>query len=121
MKEERQRREKRGRDAEETAARYLESIGFRILERRLRTPAGEVDLVASGGDVLVFAEVKARRSIGRGLFALTDRQATRIASAAECFLSGKVEYTNVMIRFDLVVVTPGNPPVHFPNAWQCDG
>lgn len=49
-----------GRRGEELAARYLERRGLTILERNLRTPAGELDIVARDGDELVFVEVKTR-------------------------------------------------------------
>jgi putative endonuclease len=51
-----------GRAAEEAAARYLETLGFRILRRNLRGPGAEIDIVAREGATLVFVEVKARRS-----------------------------------------------------------
>ena len=53
---------------EELAARHLERLGYDVLARRLRTRFGELDLVAWAGDgrVLVFVEVKARRSGATG-------------------------------------------------------
>ena len=121
MKEERQRRERRGRDAEDKAAMFLEAGGYEIMQRRLRTPAGEVDLVAYRAPVLAFVEVKARASVGRGLFSLSERQAARIAAAAEFFLADNPLFQEAVIRLDLVVITPGGQPAHFPNAWQFDG
>jgi putative endonuclease len=120
VKEERQRREQRGRQAEGQAAAFLETQGFEILARRLRTPSGEVDLVAFDGAVLVFAEVKARASAGRGLFALSPRQAARIAAAAEFFLADHPEHAESLVRLDLIVIAPGRPPAHFPDAWQAE-
>lgn len=52
---------RRGRTAEGHAARYLESLGYEIIARNWRCPAGEVDLVAREGEVLVLVEVRARR------------------------------------------------------------
>ena len=121
MKEERQQRDQRGRDAEDRVAAFLEAAGYQVLERRLRTPAGEIDLVAVCEDVLAFVEVKARKSVGRGLYSLSERQAARIAGAAEYFLADHPEYAEALVRLDLVVVVPGRAPVHFPNAWQVDG
>ncbi len=82
MTAERRRREQRGRDAEALAAAFLRKAGYDILAERLRTPSGEIDLIAFRAPVLAFVEVKARTSIGRGLFALSPRQAARIAAAA---------------------------------------
>ena len=45
---------------EDMAAVFLVARGYRILDRRWRTPGGELDLVAARGDLLVFVEVKTR-------------------------------------------------------------
>jgi putative endonuclease len=49
-----------GRAGEELAARHFARRGFAVLERNLRRPGGEIDLIAFDGDTLVFAEVKTR-------------------------------------------------------------
>ncbi len=92
MKAERQLREQRGRDAEDHVAAYLEAEGYTVLARRLHTPAGEIDLVAFQDSVLAFIEIKARKFIGRGLYSLSERQAARIAGAAEFFLAEHPEH-----------------------------
>ncbi len=51
-----------GRLGEDLAARYLQSQGYRILERNYRCRDGEIDLVAVDGSCLVFVEVRTRRS-----------------------------------------------------------
>ena len=50
-----------GRRAEEWAAEYLESKGFRIIAKNFRTRFGEIDLIADDGGVLALVEVKYRR------------------------------------------------------------
>ena len=50
----------RGRAGEDLAACFLESCGFTILARRWRRPGGEVDLVATRPQLVVFVEVKTR-------------------------------------------------------------
>ncbi|MBI2345716.1 MAG: YraN family protein [Deltaproteobacteria bacterium] len=47
-----------GQSGEEIAADYLQSIGFRIVERNFRTRRGEIDLIASRGRAFHFIEVK---------------------------------------------------------------
>jgi putative endonuclease len=49
-----------GRRGEILAARHLEALGMRIVERNVRLPGGEIDLVAREADELVFVEVKTR-------------------------------------------------------------
>src|SRR5439155_14493815 len=74
-----------GRTGEAAAARHLAARGFRILETRFRTRAGEIDLVAEEAGTLVFVEVKARCSLfcGRPSEAVDARKRARLIRAAE--------------------------------------
>ena len=51
-----------GRSAEQLVATNLERSGWRIVERNVRLPSGELDIVALDGSTLVFVEVKAGRT-----------------------------------------------------------
>lgn len=51
-----------GEFGERVAAHRLEARGLRILERNIRVPSGEIDLLAEDGDDLVFVEVRTRRA-----------------------------------------------------------
>lgn len=55
-----------GRAGEHAAAELYMRRGFTILERNYRCPAGEIDLVVRRGDLVVFCEVKTRRSTSYG-------------------------------------------------------
>lgn len=57
-----------GRRGEKLAARYLRTRGYRVLERNVRTPIGEVDLLctAPGGRAIVLVEVKSRLTDAAG-------------------------------------------------------
>lgn len=96
-----------GAAAEAEAARYLEGRGFRILERRYRTRAGELDLVAHDGREIVFVEVKARaaESFGGPEEAVDLRKQRRLARAASAYLAIK-GLSEEPARFDVVAVTP---------------
>ncbi|PYO35291.1 MAG: hypothetical protein DMD86_07120 [Candidatus Rokuibacteriota bacterium] len=48
---------------EDEAARFLTRSGYAIVDRNVRTRAGEIDLVAKEGKTLVFVEVKTRRDL----------------------------------------------------------
>lgn len=54
-----------GRHGEQLAAAHLQRLGFVLLERNVRTRHGEIDLIASNGDIIVFAEVKTHRASDR--------------------------------------------------------
>ncbi len=53
-----------GRVGERLALEHYERLGFRLLERNYRSPAGELDLIVYDGETIVFAEVKTRRAGG---------------------------------------------------------
>jgi len=74
-----------GRAAEKFAADALARAGYRVLARNLRTPVGEIDIVAERRGTLVFVEVKARRAgglAGSPEDALTATKFRRVARAA---------------------------------------
>jgi putative endonuclease len=69
-----------GRYGEELAARHLLEDGFVVLERNWRCDAGEIDILARDGDVLVVCEVKTRSSLRHGspFEAVTERKLHRL-------------------------------------------
>jgi putative endonuclease len=109
-------RYRRGRVSEWLAAAMLLAKGYRILGRRVRTPYGEIDLIAVRGRRLAFVEVKRRATRGEGEAAVTPRQAGRIARAAEFWVSRRQAYREHEQGLDVVLVTPGCLPVHLPDA-----
>ena len=53
-----------GLAGERAAARALRRVGFRVIDRNLRTPAAEIDLLCEEGDSLVIVEVKSGKAGG---------------------------------------------------------
>ncbi|MBP2017715.1 putative endonuclease [Symbiobacterium terraclitae] len=97
-----------GQEGEDAAAAYLASLGYRIVARNVRFRAGEIDLVAEDGGVLVFVEVKTRRGRGFGspAEAVTAEKRRRLVRLASLYLArrgGPVP----PCRFDVVSVEPG--------------
>ncbi len=72
-----------GRAAEDVAADWYRARGGRIVARRKRTAAGEIDLVVELGEILAIVEVKARRSVEAALAAARPAQWRRLGLAAE--------------------------------------
>jgi len=107
-----------GLQAETAASLCLLLKGYRILARRYRTPAGEIDLIVKRGNLVAFAEVKARRSVADAAEALTPRAEKRIATAADLWLARHPAASGLMMRFDLVLVAPWRLPVHIPDAFR---
>lgn len=102
---------------EKRAARYLARRGYKITERNLRTPFGEVDIVAERKDVLAFCEVKTRLGSGYGAPSEAVDEARRkryINSAAYYIKDLAKEY---VVRFDVIEVT-GRKVNHIINAFE---
>lgn len=110
----------RGVDAEATAAALFERDGFTVLARRVRTPRGEIDLVARRDGLLVFIEVKARSSLYSAAESILPRQRRRIAGAAEIFLARNPELAGLDMRLDVVLVAPNGPPLHLAGAFEAE-
>ncbi len=107
-----------GLRAEALAALFLQLKGYRILARRMKTRAGEIDLVARRGRCLVFVEVKARGDMLAAADALLMRQRARLARAAELFVSTRPAFADHDMRFDVVLIAPRSWPRHLPDAWR---
>ena len=93
----------RGRAAEEDAARFLRSQGYRILARNVVTQAGEIDILAQDRDDLCFVEVKARtrRDYGGPLAAVGARKQQRLVRAAALYLAN-TNTRDRAVRFDVL-------------------
>jgi putative endonuclease len=113
----RQRAERGGRRAEWLAALWLQLKGWRIVARRVRTPVGEVDLVARRGRTLAFVEVKARATTAEADHALDQFRLRRVAAAANAIAPRFVRSGDDM-RIDAIFVVPGRLPKHLPNVWH---
>ncbi len=112
----RRRAERTGRVGETAAAWWLRLKGWRILARRVRTPAGEVDLIARRGNLVAFVEVKRRQTGAELDFALDHRRLTRVAQAAE-YLAPRFVQPGDDMRIDAILIAPGRLLRHIENAW----
>jgi putative endonuclease len=112
--------EKRGHRGETWAAWWLRLKGHRILGRRIKTHAGEIDLVTlSPFGPVCFIEVKARALARDAAEAVGPEQRTRIARAASLYLASRPALAKRGARFDIVTVA--GLPRHLPDAWRMDG
>lgn len=114
---ERQAADGLGRRGEDAAAAWLERRGWTVLDRRVRTKAGEVDLVARREGLVAFVEVKVRKTAAALDFAIDERRLARVAAAAE-LLMGRYAQPGDDIRVDVLLLAPGLLPRHIENAWQ---
>jgi putative endonuclease len=107
-----------GLSAERWAALSLMLKGFRIVARRLRTPLGEIDLIARRGRLVLIVEVKRRPTLREAMDAVTPAAQRRIENAADLWLSRQRDSAALSIRFDLVAVLPRRWPVHVPGVFE---
>ncbi|RME87867.1 MAG: YraN family protein [Anaerolineae bacterium] len=115
------RRQQLGRWGEEVAARYLREKGYVITARNVRTPYGEIDLIAQDEENTLFVEVKTRasRAFGPPEIAVTPRKQEHMRAAAAHYAQ---EHGIEHWQIDLIAVE-GRPGgrlrvVHFENVVQ---
>ena len=104
---------------ENAALACLEQKGMEMLDRRYRSPRGEIDLVMLDADVLVFVEVKARETLGRSetQYAITPAKQRRMMETVRYYLGDHCEHAQRMMRFDVVTVARDGI-LHLPNAFE---
>lgn len=117
----RQQAERGGRRAETLVAWYFRLKLHRVLARRYRTPAGEIDLIVQRGRTIVFVEVKQRSDADAGLEAVTATARRRIARAAGYWLAAHPAAEGRDLRFDVVVAMPRLRVHHLRSAFDGEG
>ena len=113
----RHRAERHGRLAEAVAACWLRLHGWKILGRRVRTPVGEVDIIARRGRTLAFVEVKGRATRAELDIAIDRHRLKRVAAAAN-YLAHRHADPADAIRIDVILIAPGAWPRHLTNVWH---
>jgi putative endonuclease len=109
-----------GLSGEALAEDHLRGLGYQIVERDVRTPLGQLDLVAMDGKTLVFVEVKTRTGHGYGLpqEAVDAKKIRKLRQLALYYL--KIRPHRGSVRFDVVGLTVGDGHVvrvdHIKNA-----
>lgn len=113
----RREREQRGRRGEWLAAWFLRLKGWSILDRRVKTPRGEIDIVARRGRTIAFVEVKWRKRADLLDQAIDEWRLRRVAAAAQA-LAPRYARGGQEVRIDVLLLAPGAWPRHIANAWM---
>lgn len=94
-----------GDRGERLAADFMSRHGYEIVERNFRYNRAEIDLIVKKGDMIVFCEVKTRKSnsYGTGEEAVDGRKQEQIRKAAEGYVTTR-GIENFEFRFDVIVV-----------------
>jgi putative endonuclease len=109
---------RKGHRGEFLASLALILKGYRIVARRFRVKAGEIDLIARRGDLVLVVEVKARPTLMAAMEAITATAERRIEAATDIWLARQPDHARLSVRFDMVAVLPRRWPVHVPNIFQ---
>lgn len=116
----RQQAFRKGRLAESLCALMLRLQGYRVVARRLRSPVGEIDILARRGKTLAIVEVKARPTHEAAAESVSERQRARLIQAARWLIAGRPDLADLAIRFDVMLVSPWRIPKHIVDAWRID-
>ncbi len=117
------KRLKLGNDGEDLASKFLHKKGYKIITRNFRTQNGEIDIIAVNNDVLIFIEVKTRKSnfLESPFAAVTKRKQQQISRVAQEYLS-KNNMFDKDARFDVISISIDNthsPQIeHLENAFD---
>lgn len=116
-KQDRQKSFQLGYFAEYIAVIFLMLKGYRILAHRFTSKLGEIDVIARQKDLVIFVEVKARRSSQSGVNAVTHSAQARIKAASDIWLAKQADYQSLSQRYDIITISPWKWPQHFIDAF----
>jgi putative endonuclease len=95
--------------------------GWVILARRLRTAAGEIDIIAERAGLLAFIEVKSRPTLAGAAYSLGARQRARLIAAGEVVLAGNPSWGKAGVRFDVMLVDAAGQVRRISDAFRLEG
>lgn len=112
--------EKAGRRAESLACWYLRLKGYRILSRRFKTKAGEIDIIAARAKVIAIVEVKQRATLVAAKDSVGYQSQKRIMKTAEIFVNSRrnLQGQDYDLRFDIIHIIGRWRVVHMKNAFR---
>ncbi len=101
--------------AEQLSVLVLRLKGYRILGQRIKTPFGEIDVLAAKAKTLVVLEVKKRGDELAAASAISSTQQSRLIAAGSHMLHQHQGYET--LRFDAMLFAPKQLPKHIKNAF----
>ena len=105
-----------GQAAELQVARHYEREGWRVLQHRFKSAAGEIDLVLRRDDTVLFVEVKRARAHDIAASRISLQQIARINQSAEIFVAEQLSGQNFEMRLDAALVDQTGEIQIIPNA-----
>jgi len=113
-----------GSYGESLARKYLQDLGYQILEENFRNKLGEIDIIARDGKTICFVEVKTRQSTTQGqpYESVTPWKIRKLSQMATFYLKHKYKTLEISSRFDVISIfqEKTSPPAikHIKNAFD---
>ncbi len=109
-----------GMEAERNAENWLVAQGLQLVQRNLRCRLGEIDLIMTDGETLIFIEVRRRKSrcFGGAATSVDWRKQRKILRTARFFLAGNPGWSHYPCRFDIIAFEGNEAPLWYRNAFQ---
>jgi len=111
----------KGKSGEKIALKYLKEKGYNILAKNYKTNLGEIDIIISNADTLIFVEVKTREDtkfLDRPAEAITAFKCKKINQVAAQYMS-RFQLRHVPVRFDVIeIYLVGGQIEHIENAFD---
>ncbi len=108
----------RGHLLEYVALVHLVLKGYRILGFRLKTPRGEIDILAQKGQRLAIVEVKSRTTLEEAIESVSATQQERLWQAGLALQARRPRLNGLDLNIDLYTLCPGQWPRHAINAFE---
>ncbi|HQQ63519.1 MAG TPA: YraN family protein [Pseudomonadales bacterium] len=104
-----------GQAVEQVACRYLQQQGLVLVDSNFNSRGGELDLVMTDKDTLVFVEVRFRKSdrFGSPLESITASKRQKLLRTAQLYLLAHRQWQNRPCRFDVIAARPGESGLQF--------
>ena len=95
-----------GLKAEEFAYQYLLQQGLCLVTRNFHSRFGEIDLIFMQDSLLIFVEVRQRKSaaFGGALASVTYKKQQKLLRTAEFFLQKQPQFKRNNCRFDVIAI-----------------
>ncbi|PIZ32667.1 MAG: YraN family protein [Alphaproteobacteria bacterium CG_4_10_14_0_8_um_filter_37_21] len=103
-----------GLKSEVFAKHFLEQKGYTLITERYRAASGEIDIIATKDDFLIFVEVRYRKKKRDAIESITLLKRQRLTTAAQHFIANNSELIkkHPFIRFDVVLLSKDSSIIH---------
>jgi len=109
----------KGVAAERAAEQWLIRQGLISVTRNFRCRHGEIDLVMSDNEQLIFVEVRLRshNDYGGAIESVTRAKQQKILRAAQFFLASEPRWQHMPCRFDVLAAKPREKSAQLEWQW----